>query len=191
MPFFRPLKAAAPEAAPDLSWPINGMAYVIAFLGPLSAGPMLGLLCRDWRVLTIGLLVGIGITLFNAWLSDRFLDRLIARFQRPLQKRIPNLFANVAAYAMATVLCALSLFAPLFYFRQRRSLPGSLTRKERLGGENCAKSNADALIFRYFLHQLHPSCLQPLNKQFRHLLHERVPVGWVLFTIIPQLSRGE
>lgn len=72
-----------------------------------------GVLTGEWRALAIGLLMGISITFLNAWLSDRFLDPWIARFQRPLQKSIPRIFANIAAFAWAIALCALSILAPI------------------------------------------------------------------------------
>ena len=113
MPFLRSLNHTAPKAERDLPWPIDGLAYVAAFMGPLSAGPIIGALARDWRALVIGLLMGIGITFLNAWLSDRFLDPWIARFQRPLQRRMPWVLANIAAFAWAITLCALSMLAPV------------------------------------------------------------------------------
>ena len=113
MPFLRSLNHTAPKAEPDLPWPIDGLAYVAAFMGPLSAGPIIGALARDWRALVIGLLMGVGITFLNAWLSDRFLDPWIARFQRPLQRGMPRVLANIAAFAWAITLCALSMLAPI------------------------------------------------------------------------------
>jgi tetrahydromethanopterin S-methyltransferase subunit D len=82
-------------------------------MGPLSAGPIIGALARDWRAAGIGLLAGIGITFLNAWLSDRIVDPWIARFQKPLQKGIPRVVANIAALAWAVILCAIAMLAPL------------------------------------------------------------------------------
>ena len=113
MPFLRSLNDTAPKGDRDLPWPIDGLAYVAAFMGPISAGPIIGALARDWRALVIGFLMGIAITLLNAWLSDRFLDPWIARFQRPLQKGMPRFLANLAAFAWAITLCALSMLAPI------------------------------------------------------------------------------
>ncbi len=113
MPFLRSLNHTAPKAERDLPWPINGLAYVAAFMGPLSAGPIIGALARDWRALVIGLLMGVAITFLNAWLSDRFFDPWIARFQRPLQRGMPRVLANIAAFAWAITLCALSMLAPM------------------------------------------------------------------------------
>ena len=113
MPFLRSLNKTAPKADRDLRWPISGLAYVAAFMGPLSAGPIIGALARDWRTLAIGLLMGIGITFLHAWLSDKFLDPWIARFQRPLQNGLPRILANIAAFAWAFTLSALSMLAPI------------------------------------------------------------------------------
>ena len=113
MPFLRSLNRTAPKAERDLPWPIDGLAYVAAFMGPLSAGPIIGALARDWRALVIGLLMGVAITFLNAWLSDRFFDPWIARFQRPLQRGMPRVLANIAAFAWAITLCALSMLAPM------------------------------------------------------------------------------
>ena len=113
MPLLRSLKDTAPEADPGLAWPIHGMAYVIAFMGPLSAGPIMGILTRDWRTVITGILLGIGITFLNAWLSDRFLDAWIARFQQPLQSGMPRLLANIMAFIWAIGLSALSMMAPI------------------------------------------------------------------------------
>jgi len=113
MPFLRSLDDTAPKGDRKLSWPIHGLAYMIAFMGPLGAGPGIGLLIGGWPALAIGLLMGTGITFLNAWLSDRFLDPWIARFQRPLQKGIPRILANIAAFAWAIALCALSMLAPI------------------------------------------------------------------------------
>ncbi len=113
MPFLSSLNHTAPKAERDLPWPINGLAYVAAFMGPLSAGPIIGALARDWRALVIGLLMGVAITFLNAWLSDRFIDPWIASFQRPLQRGMPRVLANIAAFAWAITLCGLSMLAPI------------------------------------------------------------------------------
>ena len=116
MPFFRSLDETAPNHNRELAWPIHGSAYLIAFIGPLGAG-LAGGSTGDWRSLSIGLLMGIGVTLLNAWLSDRFLDPWIARFQRPLHKGVPWIFANIAAFTWGIALCALAMLAPIAYFR--------------------------------------------------------------------------
>jgi hypothetical protein len=58
-------------------------------------------------------LIGIGVTFLNASLSDKFLDPRIARFQRPLQKGMLRIPANIVAFAWAIALCALSMLAPI------------------------------------------------------------------------------
>ena len=103
----------APKAHSDLPWPIAGLAYVAAFMGPLSAGPFIGALAHDWRAAGVGLLAGICVTLLNAWLIDRFIEPVVARFQPFLQKGTPRVLANLAAFAWAVVLCALSMLAPV------------------------------------------------------------------------------
>ena len=113
MPFLRPLNDTAPQRDSSLPWPIIGLAYVCAFMGPLSAGPIVGALGRDWRAAAVGLLAGICITFLNAWLSDRLIDPCVARFQPQLQKGMPRVLANIAAFAWAIVLCALSILAPI------------------------------------------------------------------------------
>ena len=113
MPFLRSLSETAPNGDRNLRWPIDGLAYVVAFMGPLSAGPIVGVITRDWRAIAIGLAMGIAITLLNAWLNDKFMDPWIARFQRPLQKGMPRALANIAAFAWAIVLCALSMLGPI------------------------------------------------------------------------------
>ena len=116
MPFLRSLRETAPNGDRNLRWPIDGLAYVVAFMGPLSAGPIIGVLARDWRAVGIGLLTGVGITFLNAWLSDKFLDPWIARFQRHLQRGMPRVLANIAAFAWAVALCAISMLAPIGVF---------------------------------------------------------------------------
>jgi hypothetical protein len=113
MPFLRPLDQTAPNAGPDLPWPIDGLAYVAAFLGPMSAGLMIGALTLDWRAFAIGLPMGIAIAFLNAWLSDKFVDPCIANFQRSLQKGMPWVLANIAAFAWGIILCALSMLSPV------------------------------------------------------------------------------
>jgi hypothetical protein len=113
MPYLRSLRLTAPKADPGLSWPINGLSYVIAFMGPLSASPIVGMITGDWRAVAIGILVGAGITFFNALWSDRFVDSWIARHQQRLQKGGARILANIVAFAWAIILCALSMYAPI------------------------------------------------------------------------------
>ena len=59
------------------------------------------------------MLMGIGITFLNAWLSDRFIDPWIAKFQRPLEKGVPRILANIGAFGWAVALSAISMLAPV------------------------------------------------------------------------------
>lgn len=111
MPFLRSLKETAPQADPSY-WPIDGLACVVAFTGPVAASLAVGVLTRDWRAFAVGIPAGIGITFLNAWLSDRFIDPLIAKFQRRLRDGIPWVLTNLAAFAWALALSALSMFVP-------------------------------------------------------------------------------
>jgi hypothetical protein len=113
VPFLRPLSDTAPDRDIRLPWPIYGLAYVIAFMGPLCAGPIIGTLSRDWRAAGVGLLIGICVTFLNAWLSDRFIDPFIASLQPLLQNSLPRVLANIAAFAWAIILCGVSMLAPL------------------------------------------------------------------------------
>jgi hypothetical protein len=113
MPFLHSLNRTAPERNPDLPWPISGLFYVSAFMGPISAGPLVGVLTRDWRAAGVGLLLGIGIAFLNAWLSDRFVDPWIARFQSSLRRGVPWVLANTGAFAWAFALSALAMVAPV------------------------------------------------------------------------------
>jgi hypothetical protein len=113
MPFLRSLNCTAAERNPDLPWPVNGLFYVSAFMGPISAGPLVGALARDWRAAVVGLLLGIGIAFLHASLSDRFVDPWVARFQFPLQTGVPRVLVNLAAFAWAFALSALAMVAPI------------------------------------------------------------------------------
>ena len=104
--------AAGPKAEPNLRWPIHGLAYVAAFMGPLSAGPIVGILARDWHAIAIGLFAGIAITLFNTWLISKLFEPWIKRFQRSLQEGMPKVLVNIAAFAWAVILCAISMYSP-------------------------------------------------------------------------------
>lgn len=113
MPFIQPLKFTAPRADPNLLWPIEGLSYVISFMGPLSAGPMIGVLIGNWSAAAVGLLAGVVIVFLNAWWTDRFVDSWVARFQGRLQKGAPRILVNIIAFAWAIILCALAMFVPI------------------------------------------------------------------------------
>lgn len=119
MPFLRSLNDTAPQRDPSLRWPIHGLAYVAAFMGPLAAGPLIGLLTWDWLTIAVGLLMGIGITFLNAWLIDRFFDHRIAKYQRGLLKLGPRIVANIAAFGWALILSTLSALAPVLVLGSR------------------------------------------------------------------------
>ncbi len=101
------------EAEPRLPWPISGMSYVVAFMGPIPAGLCGGDLAGNWLGLLIGLAVGVGITFLNLWFTGRFIEPLILRFQKPLLRRVPRVMVNVAAFAWAVALCAFAMFIPI------------------------------------------------------------------------------
>jgi hypothetical protein len=113
MPFLRSLSQTAPAYNPELEWPIDGLAYVVAFMCPLCGSPAVGLITDRWLGLTVGLIVGTGITLGQAWLSDRFIDPWVARFQVPLLKGTPRALINIAAFSWGIALSALSVYATL------------------------------------------------------------------------------
>jgi hypothetical protein len=107
------MSCTAPKRNTNVLWPISGLFYVSAFMGPISAGPLVGLQTRDWRAVVVGLLLGIGIAFLNAWLIGRFVDPWIARFQTSLRKGVPRVLANTAAFAWAFALSALAMIAPV------------------------------------------------------------------------------
>jgi hypothetical protein len=116
MPFFRPLSETVPDFDRNVPWPIGGLAYVAAFMGPISAGPLIGVVTFHWTAAGVGLLLGIGISLLNGWLTDRFLEPWIARRQRLFQRGTPRILANIAAFAWASFLSGLSMLAPFVLF---------------------------------------------------------------------------
>jgi hypothetical protein len=113
MPFLRSLDQTAPDSNKEIPWPIDGLAYVIAFGGPLPGGVGAGLYTGGWLGLAVGVVVGAGITFGHAWLSDAFIDRWIARFQVPLIRPLPRVLINIVAFVWAIALCALSIVATL------------------------------------------------------------------------------
>jgi hypothetical protein len=86
------------------------------FGAPISAGLLGGWAGANWLTLTLGLATGIGISFLNGWLIDRFLEPLISKFQKPLQKTRPRAILNMAAFAWAFSSSALSMFAPVVFF---------------------------------------------------------------------------
>ncbi len=119
MPFFRPLSETAPGYDRNLPWPIGGLAYVAVFMGPISAGLFAGVVVRHWVAAAVGLLLGMGISLLNALLMDRFLEPRIAKHQRQLYRGMARVCLNVIAFAWALALSGLAMLAPLVLFGGR------------------------------------------------------------------------
>jgi predicted lipid-binding transport protein (Tim44 family) len=109
MPFFRSLTETAPDANPDIPWPIHGLAYVITIMGGMSGGAAVGLIAGGFIGLAIGVIVGVVIALGFAWVNDRFIDAWIAKFQVYLQRGVPRLLVNIAAFSCAIGICAISV----------------------------------------------------------------------------------
>ena len=116
MPFFRPLSKTAPGFHRDRPWPIDGLAYVAAFMGPISGGPLSGMITGHWAIAGVGLLAGIIIALAHGWLSDRFFDPWIAGNQQYLLGLMPRVVVNIVAFSWAVLLSALAMFAPFALF---------------------------------------------------------------------------
>ncbi len=109
MTFFR---SFPPEGTdPDLPWPLDGMAYVIMFCGPLGGGLAVGLLLGGVAGFGISIPVSGVICLANVVLFDWFLDERIARLQKATTSLIPRVLVNVVGFAWAIGLSALSMFA--------------------------------------------------------------------------------
>ena len=111
MPFFRSLKQTAPAYSDKVPWPIDGLAYVIAFFGPVCGGLVAGVTTRSWVGVLVGILVGITTTLLHGWLSDTFIDRWIGRFQAPLNRTMPRVCINIAGFSWAMGLSVGCMFA--------------------------------------------------------------------------------
>jgi hypothetical protein len=109
MPFFRPLNQTAPAYIEVIPWPIAGLAYVVAFMGPLGGSLAAGVTTKTWSGALLGLIVGVAITWGNAWLNDTFIDRWLAKFQHSLNGTLPRVFINVIAFSWAIGLCAVSM----------------------------------------------------------------------------------
>ena len=77
MSFFRPLQETAPRFDPRLPWPLDGLAYVIMFMGPLVGGVDSGLIVAGGRGLLVGLAVGGLLLAANAIAFDSFVERAI------------------------------------------------------------------------------------------------------------------
>lgn len=101
MPFFRSLNQTAPAYKEEIPWTVTGLAYTAAFMGPLSVGPVAGLITETWLGVLVGFIVGTAITLAHAWLTDSFIDQWIARFQTPLNRTKLRLGINIIAFGWA------------------------------------------------------------------------------------------
>ena len=111
MPFLRPFTQTAPNYNQEIPWPIDGLAYVIAFMGPLCGAIVAGVLTMTWTGAFVGIAMGAAITLGNAWFSDTFIDRLIATYQVTLSRGMSRIFINIVAFSWAIGLCAIAMFA--------------------------------------------------------------------------------
>jgi uncharacterized membrane protein len=109
MTFFRSFPPEGTDL--DLPWPLYGFAYVIMNWGPISGGPIVGLVLGGYAGLAISLPVSAVIWLANAVLFDRFLHERIARLQKATSRLIPRVLVNVVAFAWAIGLTALTMFA--------------------------------------------------------------------------------
>lgn len=110
MTFFRPLSETAPTYDPTLPWPINGFAYVIMFMGPLgSIG--IGLQLGGAVGLAVGVVVASVLMLANALLFDYLVEPILGALQHGGCRRSLRAFTNVAGFAWAISLCALSMYA--------------------------------------------------------------------------------
>ena len=109
MSFFRPLNLTAPADMNAIRWPVDGLAYVVAFFGPLGGGLGAGVVTRTWSGALVGLVVGSAVAFGHAWLSDTFIDRRLANAEAFLNRPLPRVFINVIAFAWAVALCAMSM----------------------------------------------------------------------------------
>ena len=123
MPFFRSLTETAPNYNKELPWPINGLAYVIAFSCPLCGSLLAGVITRTWTGALVGVVVGTAVTLAFGWLSDTFIDPWVAKCQVTLNRRMPWLFMNILALSCAVVLCAIAMLLTWAILARQDILP--------------------------------------------------------------------
>jgi hypothetical protein len=97
----------------ELTWPINGLAYVCLFMGPISAGPIIGIVQNDWRAGAIGFFGGIVITILGVWFDGKVLNPAIRKFQTQLQNPALRAAANVAAFSWAILLTGIAMLLPV------------------------------------------------------------------------------
>ena len=89
-----------------MPWPLDGLAYVIMFMGPLVGGVDSGLIVAGGRGLLVGLAVGGLLLAANAIAFDSFVERALARLQRPCQRLSVRILTNILGFAWAIALCA-------------------------------------------------------------------------------------
>lgn len=116
MPFYRPLSQTAVGYDRNLPWPVCGLAYVAAFMAPMSAGLLVGFVARHWLAAVIGLMLGIGLSLLNGVFMETFVEPCIARHQMLLHRGTARVLVNIIAFAWAFVLSGLSMLAPFVLF---------------------------------------------------------------------------
>ena len=109
MPFFRSLDGTAPAHDPDLPWPLNGMAYMIMFMGPLPSAFGAGLMVAGKVGFAIGFFIGMGITAANCLLFDFYIDSAMVSLQVAARRPIARVLINVAGFLWAIALCAFSM----------------------------------------------------------------------------------
>ncbi len=109
MPFFRSLDKTAPAHDPDLPWPLNGMAYMIMFMGPLPGAFGAGLMVAGKVGFAIGFFIGMGITAANCLLFDCYVDSAMVSLQVVARRPIARVLINIAGFLWAIALCAFSM----------------------------------------------------------------------------------
>jgi hypothetical protein len=110
MGFFRSLQETAPRYDPQLPWPLDGLASVIMFFGPLSGGAASGLIAAGVVGLLLGLVVGGFICTANAVAFDCFVERLLARLQHFSRRLSGRVVMNLIGFAWAIAVCAASVW---------------------------------------------------------------------------------
>jgi hypothetical protein len=98
----------------QMVWPVEGLAYVAMWMGPLFAGPIFcGQMCRagGWSVLfslLVGLAVGAAIMFGNGWMMHRIVEPWLEKHQARLLKKPAVIFVNIAAFVWAILITALA-----------------------------------------------------------------------------------
>ena len=113
MPFFRSLDETAPAHDPELPWPLNGMAYMIMFMGPLPSAFGAGLMVAGKVGFAIGFFIGLVITAANCLLFELYVDSAMVSLQGVARRPIARVLINIAGFLWAIALCAFSMGATL------------------------------------------------------------------------------